>query len=268
MIIKKLLYFLFITLIVGFFGCKKEVVNPDFIKSFNLSSKETGIDYTISIKLPEDYHTSSEIYHTMYVLDAEQVEEYVSKVCEKTSKELNTQNVIVIGIKYQKGNYRDTDYTPTPTDHGKGGSTKFLNFIQKELIPRIESEFRAAPARNKRTILGHSFGGLFGAFALTKHNDLFGNYLLLSPSLFYDNSIVLQYEKEARPIIKRNSQLVVISLGGTEKGLIPGNDYLHQHLKSFYTNTTSYFHLVPGKGHIASRNPSIEKAIKFYFKNR
>ncbi|WP_026461202.1 alpha/beta hydrolase [Adhaeribacter aquaticus] len=265
---KKLLYFLFATALLTFFGCKKEVVNPDLVKSINLSSKETGIDYTISVKLPEDYHTSSGSYPSLYVLDAEQVEEYVTKICDQTSKDLNKQNVIVVGIKYRSGNSRNTDYTPTPTNHGKGGSAQFLNFIQKELIPKIESEFRADPARNKRIILGHSFGGLLGAYAFTKHNDVFGNYLLLSPSLFYDNSIVLQYEKEARPTIRGKPQLVFISLGGTEKGLIPGNDFLHQQLQSFYTNTKTTFHLVPGKDHISSRNPGIEQAIKYYFENR
>lgn len=251
-----------------FFSCKKETINPGLVKQFTISSSETGNAYDISVQLPDDYSTSAKSYATMYVLDAKQDDAFVGVKCDKISKALSTQNVIVVGIRYQNNDDRDIDYTPTETSYGKGGSHAFLQFIKTELIPRIQSDYHVDTFRSTRTIIGHSFGGLLGAYVFTKHNEVFGNYLLLSPSLFYDNSIILKYEQEKRENIKAKSQLVFIAAGSTEKDLLPANDLLFQRLGKFYPSTKTSFELASGLGHLSSKNTNIEKAIIFYFKNR
>jgi predicted alpha/beta superfamily hydrolase len=262
---KKLLLPLFLSLLIS---CEKEQLNtgPESKKVFTILSTEKGKTYEIRVYLPADYLKSSEYYPTIYVLDADENEKTVASECKKASESLNTKNAIVIGINY--GDDRNTDYTPTETDFGNGGSEAFLNFIKKELIPRIEKDYRADPQRKSRAILGHSFGGLFGAFAFTKHNEVFGNYLLLSSSLFYDHSVVLQYEQQSRPAIKDNDQLVFIGAGSTEDALLPANDLLYQRLKSYYPNTKTTFNIIPGRGHQSSKNFDIEDAIHFYFSNK
>lgn len=261
-------YFIFLFVALSLFSCKKETFpeNNALINKFDIASVEKGKTYSIIINLPDNYLTSTEYYPTIYVLDADQNQGLVADQCKKISAGFNTQNVIVVGIGY--GDSRNIDYTPTKTDYGEGGSDAFLNFIKKELIPRIQQDFRADTLRKNRVILGHSFGGLFGAFALTKHNEVFGNYLLLSPSLFYDNSVILQYEQQSRPAIKDNSQLVFIGAGGMEGALLPANELLYQRLVRFYLNTRSTFNIVGGRGHNTSKNTDIENAISFYFKNR
>lgn len=204
----------------------------------------------------------------MYVLDASQDDNFIGAKCKKISTEYNTQNVLVIGIRYSGSNDRAIDYTPTETSYGKGGSPLFLNFIQRELIPAVQAEYNVDTLRAGRIIIGHSFGGLLGAYAFTKHNEVFGNYLLLSPSLFYDNSVILKYEQEVRESIKSKPQLVFIGAGSTENGLLPANNLLYDRLKNYYSFTSSTFELVPGLGHLTSKNIDIENAIKFYFKNR
>lgn len=132
----------------------------------------------------------------------------------------------------------------------------------------MQSDYNVDTLRSRRVIIGHSFGGLFGAYAFTKHNEVFGQYLLLSPSLFYDNSIILKYEQQKREAIKSKKQLVFIGLGSLENGLLPSSDLLYQRLVKFYPNTTSVFELIPGRGHMSSKDIDIENAISFYFKNR
>jgi uncharacterized protein len=262
---KKLLLPLFLSLLIS---CEKEPLNtnPESKTVFSISSSEKGKTYQIRVYLPADYLQSSAYYPTIYVLDADENEKFVASECKKTSESLHTQNAIVIGINY--GDNRNTDYTPTVTDYGKGGSEAFMNFIKKELIPRIENDYRADTKRKSRTILGHSFGGLLGAYAFTKFNEVFGNYLLLSPSLFYDHSVVLQYEQQTRPGIKDNDQLVFIGAGSTEDGLLPANDLLYQRLKSYYLHTKTIFNVIAGRGHQSSKNFNIEDAIHFYFSNK
>ncbi len=255
-------------LIILLSSCGKETIDPTLIKQFTISSVHTGRIYDITVQLPEDYSYASKPYPTMYVLDAKQDDDFIGVQCKKISAEYATQNVIVIGIRYNQSNDRAIDYTPTETSYGKGGSLLFMNFIKRELIPAVQAEYHVDTLRANRIIIGHSFGGLLGAYAFTKHNEVFGNYLLLSPSLFYDDSIILKYEQEGREGIKSKSQLVFIGAGSTENGLLPANNLLYERLKSYYSFTNSTFELVPGLGHVSSKNIDIENAIKFYFKNR
>ena len=249
-------------------SCDKETIDPTLIKQFSISSMQTGRTYDITVQLPEDYSISSKPYPTMYVLDAKQDDNFIGLKCKKISAEYNTQNVIVIGIRYNQSDDRAIDYTPTETSYGKGGGLLFMNFIKRELIPAVQAAYNVDTLRANRIIIGHSFGGLLGAYAFTKHNEVFGNYLLLSPSLFYDESVILKYEQQGRESIKSKKQLVFIGAGSTENGLLPANNLLYERLKSFYPFTKTTFELVPGLGHTSSKNIDIENALNFYFKNR
>ena len=248
-------------------SCEEEMpLNAELNSQFSIHSIEKGKTYPIWVQLPDDYYLNTEKYSTIYVLDAKDNQEYVAQSCRDISKRLQMRNVIVVGIGY--GDERETDYTPTNTSMGNGESLEFLKFIKNELVPRIENDYRAAPDRNSRIILGHSFGGLCGAYAFTNFNDLFGNYLLLSSSLFYDNDIVMQYEQAIRPQIKNEHQSVYIGAGGTEGPLLVDNDLLYRRLNAHYSHSKATFTLIEGKGHNSSKNPNIEKGINFYFKNR
>ncbi len=252
-----------------------EGLKPDLTKDFIMFSKEKGKDYRMWIQLPEGYDTLKK-YATMYVLDPDDAAKggnsnftYIAKLCQKISKDMGKQKVIVVGIRH--GDYREIDYTPTKFTttgfSGEGGSEKFVNFIKKELIPRIQKDFKADTSRSKRAIIGHSLGGLCGAYTFTKHNEAFANYLLLSPSLIYDNEIILQYEQETRASIKSKKQLVYLGVGGTEPNMVPPTELLYQRIKKHYSDSKTELYINAGKGHNSSKDENIKKALEFYFKN-
>ncbi|CAN5372327.1 alpha/beta hydrolase-fold protein [soil metagenome] len=69
-----------------------------------------------------------------------------------------------------------------------GGGEKFTAFIQKELIPRIDSLYPTAPYR---LFVGHSLGGLLVINTLVNHPALFNGYIAIDPSLWWDNRSLL-----------------------------------------------------------------------------
>ena len=145
-----------------------------------------------------------------------------------------------------------------------------MYFIKDELMPKMEMDFGADSSRKSKTILGHSFGGLLGAYAFAKFNDVFGNYLMLSPSLWYDNEIVLKYEKENRSENKKSHQLVFLGLGEMENSgrmLAPFEAY-YQQLQNNYPDLIIKKNLEPHLSHGGSKNPNIINALNFYFQNR
>lgn len=256
-----------ILLILTAVSCKKEEINPDLTRAFSIHSNTNGANYTIKVALPDNYNPYNK-YAAVYVLDGDDNFEFVAANCKKISDDLSTSNILVVSIGY--GHDRTVDYTPTVTEEGDGGAEKFLAFIQDELIPRMENEFAADTSRKSRIILGHSFGGLCASYAFTNFNKVFGNYILLSPSLWYDNEILLRYEQENRNVNNDKEQLVFMGLGELESNgrmLAPYTAFL-QRLQNNYSGMKVKSHLEPHLEHTGSRNPNILQGLNFYFHNR
>ena len=112
------------------------------------------------------------------------------------------EDIILVGISWQVGMRanlsRQRDYTPTVDLNWKsvtGEADKHLTFLQKQVFGYIEQHYSADPMR--RTYIGNSLGGLFGAYVLLTQPETFHNYILGSPSFWYDNNIIFRMESES-----------------------------------------------------------------------
>jgi len=125
--------------------------------------------------------------------------------------------MVLVGIS--SGNNRVKDLTPSkittkygmPFNEENGEAEKFFTFIEKELIPFIENKY---PVTNYRTLIGHSYGGLFTVYSLLKHSEVFANYLAIDPSLDWDDQKLI---KEAEGILatkKFDNKALFLSLSG------------------------------------------------------
>jgi predicted alpha/beta superfamily hydrolase len=74
-----------------------------------------------------------------------------------------------------------------------GGGAKFLDILGDEILPFIDARYRTEPGA--RMIVGHSYGGLIAAYAMLTKPGLFHDYLIVSPSLWYDNKMMFSLEK-------------------------------------------------------------------------
>jgi predicted alpha/beta superfamily hydrolase len=134
------------------------------------------------------------------------------------------ENVILVGIGYSHeigSDSRIRDYTPT-VDRAfakkTGEAAAYLDFLEREVIPMIESRFRADAGR--RAYAGHSFGGLFGAYALLNKPNLFRYYILSSPSFWFNGHSLWQIEKDFAKSHRDLPANVYVAIGGLER---PGN---------------------------------------------
>ncbi len=247
-------------------SCKKEVFDPMLTQEFALQSTTNGATYNITVGLPANYDPATK-YAALYVLDGEENFDFVSNQCKEISDQLAVPNVLVISIGWGQG--RSIDYTPTKISSVTGGGSEFLDFIEMQLIPAITERFSVDTARNSRVILGHSYGGLLGAYAFTTRNQLFGNYMLLSPSLWFDDLLLLQLEKDNRDNNNRE-QLVFMGIGEAEN-----SGRMQAPFEAFYQSLRDHYPLMQlGKNseknlsHVGSKNPNIVKGLKFYFQNK
>ncbi|WP_395347567.1 alpha/beta hydrolase [Variovorax sp. UC122_21] len=121
-----------------------------------LKSNANGDTYPIQIYLPAAYDGGSASYPAMYLTDGDasfnlgvsRFKNFVD-ILERQGKK-----AIVVGIGGTA--HRNTDYLPP-------GSTAYHTFVTRELVPYVESNYRANPAR--RMLSGLSNGGIFVASA-------------------------------------------------------------------------------------------------------
>ncbi len=196
--------------------------------TYIVDSDITGRQYRITVSLPLGYsatddaewpfHNTPDRWSAIYVLDGNWYAEMIAGMIRPTAWCGGTSDAIVVGIGYTENDdpvktfqetftRRDLDLTPIhdattekmmTEQHRRpvpnGDATGFLSFIRDELITFIENTYRANA--DKRILAGHSYGGLFGLFALLKEPKLFESYIVGSPYLSYGERVLFQYESE------------------------------------------------------------------------
>ncbi len=173
----------------------------------SIKSEIINETYSYNVYLPPSYETSSnKKYIVAYVLDGDvsKFHEVTGIIQSMNSKKLlknQIPEIIVVGIE---NNNRFRDFTPThsmnyleqenvPAFSTSGKADDFLNFLEKELMPKINSTYRTL---SKNMIIGHSLGGLFAIHTLLESPNLFSYYILIDPSWFWDNNYVGRRAKE------------------------------------------------------------------------
>ncbi len=257
-----------IALIFTLGSCTKEVFDSGITKEFTLTSNVNGASYDIRVGLPANYNPAAEKYATIYVLDGKEIFEFVANKCKEISDQQAVQNSLVVSIGYGKD--RSIDYTPTKVSDVTGGAPDFMQFIETQLIPRIEQDYSADTSRTGRVILGHSYGGLFGGCAFAANNTVFGNYILLSPSFWFDNLFALQLEKDTRPLNASRKQLVFMGIGELENSgrMQAPFEAFYQALENNYPDIKLSKNSEKNLDHMGSRSQNIIKGLRFYFQNR
>ena len=156
------------------------------------------------VHLPSSYHDRSiqpMKYPVLYVLDGNLHFHSITGMTEILGGGINGTHVIPEMIVIAVLNIdRTRDLTPTATKKGfdgietdwlatSGGGDRFLRFVEEELIPDVESDYRTFPYR---TLVGHSFGGLAAINALISRPKLFNAYIIIDPSVWWDEKVMLK----------------------------------------------------------------------------
>lgn len=139
-------------------------------------------------------------YPVVYLLDGDaHFYSVVGMIHQLSSVNGNTicPEMIVVGIPNTD---RTRDLTPTHVDvdvpymdsasaKPSGGGEAFMDFIEKELMPYIDSKY---PTNTYKTLIGHSFGGLTVINTLMHRPKLFNAYVAIDPSMWWDGMKLLK----------------------------------------------------------------------------
>jgi len=170
-----------------------------------LSSRTVGHRYKLYVSLPQNYGDAARRFSVVFLLDADYSFALAHNIVEHLSDRRDLDQLLIVGIAYAgplryKLN-RTRDYTPTHVPTGgygpeyqreSGGGANFRRFLKEELIPFIEQQYRV---RDDRTLVGHSYGGLFASWVAFTDPALFQRYIIVSPSLWYDDHLMVDVER-------------------------------------------------------------------------
>lgn len=190
-----------------------------------LQSTQLGEKRILNIYLPEGYNPNDTTrYPVIYLLDGSADEDFIhiAGLVQFNSFEWINQvpKSIVVGIA-TVDRKRDFTFPTTIEEHRKkwpttGHSDQFMAFIETELQPFIEKSYRTSKAK---TLIGQSLGGLFATEVLLKKPTLFNTYIIVSPSLWWNNGSLLN---QSSPLLQDTfTQETKIYIGVGKEGLTP-----------------------------------------------
>ena len=205
---------------------KKNTVNNG--QQFTIYSKAVKDSFYISVQLPLNYNRDSAKQYPVAVLtDANFYFPILAPLIYQYEKGGLLPPLILVGVGYKSfeavNALRVRDYLypkAIPSDEMKapGGAINYYKFITQELLPKIDSNYKTEP-RN-RTLLGHSFGGYFSAFALlrqvTEKRSDFQSFVAASPSLWYNNNYLFQLPAMLKQPGDKDSLSLYLSAGALE----------------------------------------------------
>jgi predicted alpha/beta superfamily hydrolase len=107
------------------------------------------------------------------------------------------QPLIIVGI-YNVGKVRIHEYTPTKAPRlGGGRADRYAKFLIQEVMPFIQREYRALPDPRVTGMGGSSLGGLVSLYLGLKHPRIFGRLAALSPSVWWNQRVILRFAAAA-----------------------------------------------------------------------
>jgi predicted alpha/beta superfamily hydrolase len=220
--ISPFILYIFISLISNAQTDNKIVIGKvDSVYSTILKEQRKVWVYTPNLKT--GVQNPGQHYPVVYLLDGEgHFESVVGMIQQLSQVNGNTivPEMIIVGIPNTD---RTRDLTPThitsdppmmDSNFSKttGGGENFATFMEKELMPHIDSTY---PTQPFRVLIGHSFGGLTVMNIITNHTKLFNAYIAIDPSMWYDKEQFLKATQKKLASQKYNGASLYVGIANT-----------------------------------------------------
>jgi uncharacterized protein len=269
------------------------LVTVPLTETRSLYSKILEQEMVLFIKLPASYKINTEkIYPCWYLTDANRSFVMIANMANFFEIPVIIEpEIFIVGIGYKIkdmgdwGAWRTRDLTPTNIPSSDtywagifskfagreievktGGSAKFLEFIEKEVFPFMESNYRVSSTG--RGLGGYSYGGLFSLYVLFKRPELFSIYFAGSPSIKYDKGVLYTYEKEYASTHKDLNAKLFMTAGGDEDSTMIANVKTMGDLLEArnYTGLEVETHIFPDETHQSCIPAAFMRAFRVLYK--
>lgn len=182
-----------------------------------IKSKILNEERTLNIYLPQNFDKAKS-YPIIYLLDGSMNEDFihVTGLIQFFNQMYSMPETIVVGIANidRKRDFTfHTDLKDLQKDYPTTGhSDQFISFLEKELKPYIQSQFKTTD----NYLFGQSLGGLLATEILLKKPEMFNKYFIISPSLWWDDESLLKQANQLLSKIPDTKKFIYVSVGKGE----------------------------------------------------
>lgn len=158
----------------------------------------------LRIRMPDRQKAALKGVHVLYLLDGETFFAAAAAYAQwlEQSRLGIIGGVMVAGIVNKENRTRDLTPSASAADRqGRldpaatlqgGGAGRFLDFITGELRQSVEAQLPDGMRILRRTLIGHSFGGLFTVNAVLTQPHAFDDFIAADPSFWWDQRRLIQ----------------------------------------------------------------------------
>ncbi len=232
----------------------------------SFASATLGRSRKVWVYLPPGYTENTEArYPVVYMHDGQNLFDrnapfgfwHADEALDEGAADSTIRESIVVGP--EAGNNRMTDYTPSfdASEGSGGGAAAYVTSLVTELKPLVDRELRTLPGRETTAMIGSSLGGLVTAWTSVHHASTFGSCGVMSPSTWWDNTMILGEVStlpwqgtrpprmyvdsgNAGPSLDDNVNTALLASRYRSAGYVDGLDFLyvlaagHQHSESYW----------------------------------
>lgn len=255
----------------------------DGAQVFELESAAVGCTYQVEVVLPAGEHPPDAKFPVAYCMDWYILGDYLKSLPRLMSLGNLAEPYILVGISQGDSvadwaAMRTRDFTPAqPSDEYTkgamyapavdqcGGARNFTAFLRDELIPSIEEQFPADPAR--RCFAGYSLGALLGVQLLEQEPQLFQDYILGSPSLWFNDYYLADALADFSAEDPLQAGRVYVSVGEEESwDMLRSYDSVRSALAKAGVESLEYkAEIIDAAGHVGAMPISLYNGFRFVF---
>lgn len=257
-----------------------------YVKHFTSAFTDVTIDSKVLnesrklfIRLPKDYDPT-QAYPLVIKSDGNFNLKHWDQTLTTLSQQYEVEDAIVVAIPnlwFRSTRNRDlvppyarvsVEIGPRPANEpapiNPGKADKFLEFIETEVIPYVEHNYRV---NNNRILSGFSAGGSFVLYAMVTKPELFTGFFMFSPAAWYDDAEVVRQTAKQLGNMAGSQKFLYLSLGGDENPIITASfNGLQAALEAHAPKNLQWrFEFSPGAGHVQNPFDSIPRAVEAYY---
>jgi hypothetical protein len=235
-----------------------------FGTSVVMHSKVLNEDRRLNVYVPPDYAKGAAKFPVIYLLDGSATEDYFHAA--SLFDFLATYGVmppsIVVGVAnvdrqrdFTRPSRSAEDRKAAPTS---GGADAFVKFVSDDLEPYVDAHYRTS---GHRTIVGQSLGGLVAAQVLLERPELFDDYVIVSPSLWWDTEALLKSAPASLHAHHANGRRVYLSVADEPSEMKTDAEALVGDMKQLRPDIKVFYEYLPHETHATSLHISLYDAM-------
>lgn len=232
-----------------------------------LDSETLERPFHLYVRLPDNYAESDDAYPTIYLLDGGHTFPMLAGYAQYLRFAEEIPPVIIVGISYgtddfRDGNHRGTDFTaPSEERAHYGGAETFQSVLSTEIIPLIETTYRADKTR--RVIWGQSLGGQFVLYTALTDPDLFWGHIASNPALHRNLDLFLNMA----PGVSETGSKLFVSLSSDDEPRFLGPAQTWVEAWADHPGAPWQFEhiLLQGEGHFSAAPRAFRSGLRYLF---